>query len=607
MTYLLAGNPNCGKSTLFSVLTGSGAHIGNFPGVTVECRTGTLPGGNGHQVVDLPGIYSLTPFSAEEKVALSALQSLPGSVILNVVDATAPARGLYLTLQLLTLGRPMLVILSHMDEAERAGCVVDSEGLSATLGVTVFAVSGRTGQGIAEVLRVLRQGGITATPSPRLPSDGPVPAELKNDPDAARAYLLYQIVDVLTSRFFTFPAPSGKRRRHISWDNILTHPIFGYPLFFLLVCGGIWASFTLIGQPLSRLAAALFGRLSAGLGLWLSRATSLHPFTVRLLSEGILGGIGGVFSFLPTVLSLYLFLSLLEDSGYLARAAFLFDRPMRALGLSGRSFVPLLLGFGCSVPALLATRTLPGRRDRFLTALLVPFALCSAKLPVMAAFLAAFFPRYAGFMLVAFYLIGLLTGILTTGILSRSVFRGEPGAYILEIPPYRLPTFRNTARLLGERARELFGRLFGVILVSSVLVFVLSSLSPDMRPAGTPADSLLALLGRGAAVLLAPLGLNDTAMAAALLCGLCAKEAILSTLSVLSPLPGAPLEEGLVAMFTPAQALVFLVFALLYTPCAAALTTARKEGGRRFWVLFALLPLALAWVVAFLTRLLVNL
>ena len=663
MKYLLIGNPNCGKSTLFTSLSGAFAPVGNYPGVTVDCRTASLV--DGHTLTDLPGTYSLRPASEEEAVTRQALAKACESrdadtAILNLVDATCPARGLYLTACLLTLGLPMAVMLSHTDEAERLGMTCDAASLSRLLGVPVYRGDARSRAALSKLLADMRDGRFSP-PRPALPVPLPqvesggntcktqpdmhacgdcgtfcgsfcVKSDLSSaggsDSREEQAILLrYRAVDYLCSHVFrdfqdlsvtnNRPASGektggrafgpGKNASCVWADKLLMHRIWGYPLFILIAFVMIGGSYTLIGMPLSALVERLSETVTEALHLLL--LPYVHPFWVRLLCDGVLGGIFSVLAFLPTVASLYLALSLLEDSGYLARAAFLFDRPMRLLGLSGRSFVPLLLGLGCSVPAVLAARTLSSRRDRILTLLLVPFLPCGAKIPVMAAFLTAFFPGRGWYLFPALYLLCITVGVLASGILSRSVFRGEAGRYLLELPPYRFPSPRHTFCLLTQRIKELFGRLFGVILLSSVVLFLLGALTVSLTPAesaGAP-NSLLQVLGRWFAPLIRPLGLSDGGMAIALLCGLCAKEAILAALSQLSPLPGAALHAGLRALFQPDDAVVFLVFALLYTPCVASLATVRREAGWRVAAGFAVLPLLAAYGCAFLVRVGLNL
>ena len=612
----LAGNPNCGKSTLFNRLTGSRQHIGNFPGVTVEKKAGSLLARPGAVLVDLPGIYALSPHSAEEVVARDFLLRPEVGLILNVVDATSLPRSLYFTLQLLELGKPLLFVLNQIDALE--GQTIGIARLSAALGVPVFPVSARTGEGmdaltaalqaelfppppegprcfsgpLAETLSQVSQLAAPALERTGLPPAFAAVGLLTGDPFVTRRLALpqpvrealaalapptpsvqiaaarYAYVEKLLARCVWGPATPAAARRTRRLDALFTHRVWGLPLFFALLGGVFFLTFRGIGGPLRTGLAQGLGALPK----WLAPQIPLSPLLSRLLWDGLWAGVGTVLSFLPILLTLFFCLALLEDSGYLARIAFLCDRPLRRFGLSGRAVVPLLLGYGCSVPAILAARTLSSRRERALVIVVAPFLSCGAKLPLYALITAQFFPRQGGWVLAGVYCLGLVTALGSAALLSR-LWPGPPPPFVLELPPYRLPRPTDLLRHTWERTRDFLRKAFSVILLATLLVCLLQSLTPAGRYTSQSSQSLLAALGSRLSPLFAPLGFGFWPFAAALLTGLLAKESIPATLAVLLPGP------ALTACLSPAAALSFLVFSVLYTPCTAALAATRRELG----------------------------
>lgn len=644
MILALAGNPNCGKTTLFNALTGAAAHTGNFPGVTVTRSTGVCRARPDVTLVDLPGVYALRPYSDEERVTRAYLLGGEADAIVSVADATCPARSLYLTLQLLELGVPVVLALNVMDALRAGGGAVDTAGLARALGIPVVPVSAALGEGLDTLLDAAVRAAQGAPPDPRhaltsgavqscvrtlarLLADEarraglpPVCAATQwldgtcslHAPEAARQAVTrmeretgltrgealpaarYAQVDRLT-RFFTLPQTLPGHRRSARIDRVLTGRYTAYPAMAALLGGVCCLTFHVIGPCLSRvLARAIAWLADAADGALL--ALDARPLLRALVREGLFAGVGSVAAFLPVILTLFFFLSLLEDSGYLARVAFVTDCPLRRLGLSGQSAVPLLLGFGCSVPAVLAARTLPARRDRTLTILLTPWMSCSAKAPVYAAFAAAFFPQHSAFVFPALYALGILAAVGAAKLLGCTVLRGQAAPFVMELPDYRLPDARSVLRRMRQRTREFLTRALTVILAASVGVWVLRTFTPAWRVAACADESLLAAAGRAIAPVFAPLGFGDWRAATALVTGLLAKEAVLSTLGVLL---GGELTAALPQVFSPAAAASFLVFTALYAPCAAAQAAMRQELGSRLGALAAAAGYcAAAWCAA---------
>ena len=550
MILALAGNPNCGKTTLFNALTGANARTGNFPGVTVTRSEGVCRARPEITLVDLPGVYALRPYSDEERVTRSYLLGGAADAVISIADATCPARSLYLTLQLLELGVPVVLALNVMD-ALRAPAAAEQAAA-----------------------RMVRESGI--------PRDEALPT--------AR----FAQVDRL-ARFFTLPQALPGSRRSARIDRVLTGRYTAYPAMAGLLGGVFYLTFHVIGPCLSRL-------LARGIA-WLADAADgaltvldAGPLLHGLVREGVFAGVGSVAAFLPVILTLFFFLSLLEDTGYLARVAFVMDRPLRRLGLSGQSAVPLLLGFGCSVPGVLAARTLPTRRDRALTIVLTPCMSCSAKAPVYAAFAAAFFPGRSAVVFLALYALGIGTAAGAAPLLGRTVLRGEAASFVMELPDYRWPDARSVLRRMWVRTKEFLARAFTVILAASVGVWVLRTFTPTWRVAASAGESLLAVAGQALAPVFAPLGFGDWRAATALMTGLLAKETVLSTLGVLL---GGDLTAALPGVFSPAAAASFLVFTALYAPCVAAQAAMRQELGSRLGTLAAAIgSCAAAWCAA---------
>ena len=578
MILALAGNPNCGKTTLFNALTGANARTGNFPGVTVTRSEGVCRARPEITLVDLPGVYALRPYSDEERVTRSYLLGGAADAVISIADATCPARSLYLTLQLLELGVPVVLALNVMDALRAGGGSVDTAGLARALGIPVVPVSAALGEGLDALLdaaaRMVRESGI--------PRDEALPT--------AR----FAQVDRL-ARFFTLPQALPGSRRSARIDRVLTGRYTAYPAMAGLLGGVFYLTFHVIGPCLSRL-------LARGIA-WLADAADgaltvldAGPLLHGLVREGVFAGVGSVAAFLPVILALFFFLSLLEDTGYLARVAFVMDRPLRRLGLSGQSAVPLLLGFGCSVPGVLAARTLPTRRDRALTIVLTPCMSCSAKAPVYAAFAAAFFPGRSAVVFLALYALGIGTAAGAAPLLDRTVLRGEAASFVMELPDYRWPDARSVLRRMWVRTKEFLARAFTVILAASVGVWVLRTFTPTWRVAASAGESLLAVAGQALAPVFAPLGFGDWRAATALMTGLLAKETVLSTLGVLL---GGDLTAALPGVFSPAAAASFLVFTALYAPCVAAQAAMRQELGSRLGTLAAAIgSCAAAWCAA---------
>lgn len=644
MILALAGNPNCGKTTLFNALTGANARTGNFPGVTVTRSTGVCRARPDVTLVDLPGVYALRPFSDEERVTRAYLLGGEADAIISIADATCPARSLYLTLQLLELGVPVVLALNVMDALRAGGGAVDTAGLAQALGIPVVPVSAALGEGLDTLLDTAVRAAQGAPPDPwralapgavqscvrtlaRLLADearraglppvlaatqwldgerslrAPAAAEqaaarMERETGLTRGEALptarFAQVDRL-ARFFTLPQTLPGHRRSARIDRVLTGRYTAYPAMAALLGGVCCLTFHIIGPCLSRLLARVIAWLAdAADGALL--ALDARPLLRALVREGVFAGVGSVAAFLPVILVLFFFLSLLEDTGYLARVAFVTDCPLRRLGLSGQSAVPLLLGFGCSVPAVLAARTLPARRDRVLTILLTPWMSCSAKAPVYAAFAAAFFPGRSAVVFLALYALGIVTAAGAAKLLGRTVWRGEAASFVMELPDYRWPDAHSVLRRMRQRTREFLARAFTVILAASIGVWVMRTFTPAWRVAANADESLLAAAGRVIAPVFQPLGFGDWRAATALVTGLLAKETVLSTLGVLL---GGELTAALPQVFSPEAAASFLVFTALYAPCVAAQAAMRQElGSRRAAFAAAAGYCAAAWLAA---------
>ena len=661
ITFALAGNQNCGKTTLFNCLTGSNQHVGNFPGVTVDRKDGQIRNHPEATVTDLPGIYSLSPYTGEEVVSRQfILDSRPDAVI-DIIDATNIERNLYLTLQLMELDRPMVIALNMMDEVTANGGTIDVNLLERELGVPVVPISAAKNEGIGELVEHAmhiarygeRPGRIDFCSSAADSPDGgalhrcihgianliedhakaaAIPLRFaatklvegdalvikalnldQNELDAIE-HIISQMEEesgsdrlcALADMRFTFiedvcatcvvkPHESREHKRSVAIDRVLTGRFTAIPMFILIMGLVFWLTFGVIGAALQglleQLVSMVIGATDAGL-----TAFGTNPVVRSLVVNGVLTGVGSVLSFLPIIVVLFLLLSILEDSGYMARVAFVMDKILRRFGLSGRSFVPMLVGFGCSVPAIMSTRTLPSDHDRKMTVMLTPFMSCSAKLPVYGLLCAAFFPQATVPAMVSLYILGILVGMIVATILNHTVFKGEPVPFIMELPNYRMPSAKTTLLLAWDKAKGFITKAFTIIFAASVVIWFLQTFDIRFNMVTDQSQSMLAGLGGLIAPVFAPLGFGDWRTSTALVCGLVAKESVISTLTVLL---GSTSAAALSGMFTAPIAYVFLVFVLLYPPCVAAISTVRSELGGRYAAAVFALQVTVAWIIAF--------
>lgn len=656
LTFALAGNQNCGKTTLFNQLTGANQHVGNFPGVTVEHKIGIIKGHPEAQIIDLPGIYSLSPYTSEEVVSRQYIINRRPTAIINIVDATNIERNLYLTLQLMELGVPMVLALNFMDELKGNGGTIRVNAMEHLLGIPVIPISAMKNEGVDELVehalhiaryqeRPQRQdfchpndhGGAVHRclhaimhltedhcQQAHIPSrfaacklvegDERVLEALKLsqneketlehiiqqmeeerglDRQAAIADMRFQFIHSVTQRTVVKPRESREHRRSQLIDRVLTGRWTALPSFILIMGLVFYLTFTTVGvwlQDLCQAGIDWFTEVSdTALTNW-----NIAPAVHSLIIDGIYNGVGTVLVFLPLIVCLFFFLSMLEDTGYMARIAFVTDKLLRRLGLSGRSIVPLLIGFGCSVPSIMASRTLPSERDRRMTILLTPFMSCTAKIPIYAFFATAFFPSHAGWVMASLYAIGIVVGIVVALILKRSMFRGEPVPFVMELPNYRLPMAKNVMRLLWDKAKDFLQRAFTVIFLASIIVWFLQTFNFHMQMVTDAHDSMLAQVAGLVAPLFEPLGLGDWRIMTALVSGFMAKETVVSTLGALFG------DVVLTTIFTPTVVFALLVFCLLYTPCVAAMATIRRELGTRWAVGIAVAQCLIAWFCAWL-------
>lgn len=653
MIFALAGNQNCGKTTLFNALTGSNQHVGNFPGVTVDQKSGEVREHKDCTVVDLPGIYSLRTYTQEEIVTRDYILNQKPDGIINIVDATNIERNLYLTLQLLELRVPMVLALNMMDEVRANGGTIDVQKLSDDLGIPVVPITAAKGEGVSELMdravetaknRVLpKVYDFCAANSPvhrcvhavvhliedhaerlglpprfcatkliegdrdmadRLVLDQNerellehciVQMETENglDRNASLADMRYTFIEQVTADAVVKCHESKEHKRSVAWDRVLTGKYTALPVFFGVMLLIFWLTFEVIGQGLSDLLALGIDYVTAGVDGALT-AYGINPVVHSLIIDGIFAGVGSVLSFLPIIVTLFFFLSILEDTGYMARVAFVMDKLLRKIGLSGRSIVPLLIGFGCSVPAIMATRTVSSDRDRKMTILLTPYMSCSAKIPIYGFFTAAFFTDHKALVMISLYVLGIVVGILAALVMKGTAFRGKPVPFVMELPNYRMPSAKSVGLLLWEKAKDFLQRAFTVIFLATVVIWFLQSFDTRLNVVTDSADSLLALIGQWLAVLFRPLGFGDWRCATALISGFIAKESVVSTLQVLLG------NAAITSLFTTRSAISFLVFTLLYTPCIAAVATIRRELGSCIKTVgVVLLQCVVAWLAAY--------
>lgn len=657
LTYALVGNQNCGKTTLFNQLTGSNQHVGNFPGVTVDRKCGTIKGHPDTSVTDLPGIYSMSPYSSEEIVSRNFVLNDKPKAIINIVDATNIERNLYLTMQLLEMDIPMVIALNMMDEVTANRGSIDINTMESILGVPVVPISAAKNEGVNELIQhavhiaqnqerpsrqdfcdkndfggavhrcihavvhliedhaqhasipvrfaaskviegdtlILDQLGLTQNEKEMLEH---IILQMENerglDRSASIADMRFAFIEKLCEQTVTKPKESRERIRSEKIDRILTGKYTAIPCFISMMVVVFYLTFNVIGAWMQGLLETGIRALAKAVDAALT-AAHVNEALHRLVMDGIFEGVGSVLSFLPIIVTLFFFLSLMEDSGYIARVAFFMDKLLRKIGLSGRSIVPMLIGFGCTVPAVMATRTLPSERDRKMTILLTPFMSCTAKLPIYAFFVNAFFPKQGGFVMAGLYILGILTGILAAYLYKGTLFKGEAVPFVMELPNYRMPAAKNVVQLLWDKAKDFLQRAFSVILIATVLIWFLQSFDLHFNIVSDSRDSILAAAAGMLVPLFAPLGLGDWKICTSLICGFMAKESVVSTLEVLYSGTAA-------SALTSLAAASLLVFSLLYTPCIAAIASVKRELGTKWAVGMVFWQCAVAWAAALLVR-----
>lgn len=658
LTFALVGNQNCGKTTLFNQLTGANQHVGNFPGVTVDCKTGAIKGYPTATVTDLPGIYSMSPYSSEEIVSRNFVLEQKSTAIINIVDATNIERNLYLTMQLLEMNVPMVVALNMMDEINGNGGYIDVNAMETLLGVPVIPISAAKNQGIDELIKhALHIAAYQERPSIQdfcnesdhngavhrclhaiihliddHAKDAGIPVrfaaskliegdelilsalkldqnekemlehiiaqmekERKLDHSAAIADMRFSYINKVCEQTVTKPKESKEHARSQKIDRFLTGKYTAIPAFIVIMVLVFHLTFNVIGAWLQGLMEMGVDWLTNAVSGWMVSA-NVNEALRSLVIDGIFTGVGSVLSFLPIIVTLFFFLSLLEDSGYIARVAFVMDKLLRKIGLSGRSIVPMLIGFGCTVPAVMATRTLPSERDRKMTILLTPFMSCTAKLPIYAFFVDAFFPSHKGLIMSGLYVLGIVMGILVAFLYKNVLFKGEAVPFVMELPNYRLPSPKSVAQLLWEKAKDFLQRAFSVILIASVVIWFLQSFDFRLNLVESSEDSILAAVSGLMAPLLRPIGLGEWRICTALISGFMAKESVVSTLEVLY-------SGGVAAAMSPLSAACLLIFSLLYTPCVAAIASIRRELGSKWAVGVVVWQCVVAWVAALIMHL----
>ena len=656
MILALAGNQNCGKTTLFNQLTGSNQHVGNFPGVTVDRKSGEVRDHSGCEVVDLPGIYSIRPYTNEEIVTRDFLIDEKPDAIINIVDATNIERNLYLTLQMLEMNIPMVLALNMMDEVRNNGGTIDIKGLSERLGIPVLPISAAKNEGIDELVakviecaekkrkpkrldfcrgavhrcihavsHMIEDHALLADISPRfaatkLVENDPdinkklglnenelemiehsvteMEKELDMDRNAALAEMRYTFIEEVCKDTVVKCRESKEHIRSLKIDSVLTNKYLAIPLFLCIMLLVFWITFGSVGAWLSDIFTALIDFVISGADKALT-AYGLNPIVHSLIIDGIFAGVGSVLGFLPTIVTLFFCLSILEDSGYMARVAFVMDKLLRKIGLSGRSFVPMLIGFGCSVPAIMATRTLSSERDRRMTIFLTPYMSCSAKLPIYAVFTAAFFPKYRALVMLILYVFGMLVGIICGMIMNKTKFKGNPVPFVMELPNYRLPSAKSVVLLMWDKAKDFLEKAFTVIFFATIIIWFLQSFDMRLNHVENSSESLLAMLGIVIAPIFKPLGFGDWRAVTALITGFSAKESVVSTLAVLTGSSVSELGTVLSGVFTPVTAASFLAFTLLYTPCIAAIAAVKRELNGKSAFAMVFMQCVTAWLAAF--------
>lgn len=655
LTFALVGNQNCGKTTLFNVLTGSNQHIGNFPGVTVDRKDGVIKGYPDTLITDLPGIYSMSPYSSEEIVTREFLLMDKPKGIINILDATNIERNLYLSMQLMELGIPMVIALNMMDEVRVNGGSVRINAIEELLGVPVIPISAAKGEGIEELvshaIHVAKYQekpqisdfcskdsavhrcihGIMSLISDHADKAGyperfaaskvvegdslvlkhleleqnekemiehiivQMEEECGMDRASAIADMRFAYIEDVCKNTVVKPRESKERIRSQKIDKLLTGKYTGIPMFIAIMGLVFYLTFNVIGAALSNVLDVLITFVTNGVDNLLT-AMNVNSVLHALIIDGIFNGVGSVLSFLPIIVTLFFFLSILEDSGYMARVAFIMDKLLRKLGLSGRSIVPMLIGFGCSVPGVMASRTLSSERDRRMTVLLTPFMSCSAKVPIYAFFSAAFFPHYAALVMIGMYFIGIIVGIIMAFIFKKTLFKGEPVPFVMELPNYRMPGAKNVVRLLWEKAKDFLQKAFSIIFIATILIWFMQNFDIRLNVVADSRQSILAVLAGMITPLFKPLGFGDWRLVTAILTGVMAKESVVSTISILF---GSTIE--MVSVISAAGAMSFLVFCLLYTPCVAAIASVKKELGGKWAAYVVVIQCVVAWIAALIT------
>ena len=658
LTYALVGNQNCGKTTLFNQLTGANQHVGNFPGVTVDRKDGPIRGYPNTRVTDLPGIYSMSPYTSEEIVSRNFVLGDKPKAIINIVDATNIERNLYLSMQLLEMNIPMVIALNMMDEVTGNNGAIDINGMEAMLGVPVIPISAAKNEGVRELVdhaihiakyqeRPTKQdfcskddhGGaihraihavesviedhteraglpLRFSATKVIEGDALILEQLRLDQNemdmiehivvqmekeggmdrsAAIADMRFDFIEYVCERTVKKPRESRERIRSEKIDRILTGKWTAIPCFVAIMAAVFFLTFNVIGAFLQGLLEQGIEALTVAVDGWMTAANvsqALHGLVI----DGIFGGVGSVLSFLPIVVTLFFFLSIMEDSGYVARVAFFMDKLLRKIGLSGRSIVPMLIGFGCTVPAVMATRTLPSKRDRKMTILLTPFMSCTAKLPIYAFFVSAFFPGKGGFIMTGLYVLGILVGILVALLFKSTLFKGEAVPFVMELPNYRMPGVKNVAQLLWEKAKDFLSKAFSVILIATIVVWFLQSFDTHLNLVEDSSASMMAMLSGWIAPVMAPVGLNDWRIVTSLISGFMAKESVVSTMEIL-------FGSGIQAALPTVSAVTMLVFSLLYTPCVASVASIKRELGGKWAVGVVIWQCVVAWIAALAARL----